>query len=81
LSHVSWGLGWGLQTTSDGLSFWHWGDNGNSKAYVVVYDKPKLGVVVFANGANGLSITREVVADAVGGAQPALDWLNYKRSK
>jgi CubicO group peptidase (beta-lactamase class C family) len=81
LSHVSWGLGWGLQTTSDGLSFWHWGDNGNSKAYVVVYDKPKLGVVVFANGANGLSITREIVADAVGGAQPALDWLNYKRSK
>ncbi len=21
---ISWGLGWGLQTTSDGLSFWHW---------------------------------------------------------
>jgi CubicO group peptidase (beta-lactamase class C family) len=79
LSDVSWGLGWGLQTTSAGLSFWHWGDNGNCKAYVVVYDKPKLGVVVFANSANGLSIMREIVADAVGGAQPALDWLNYKR--
>jgi CubicO group peptidase (beta-lactamase class C family) len=77
-SDIAWGLGWGLQTTGDGLSFWHWGDNGNSKAFVVVFDKPKLGVVVFANSANGLSIMREIVADAVGGAQPALDWLDYE---
>jgi dipeptidyl aminopeptidase/acylaminoacyl peptidase/CubicO group peptidase (beta-lactamase class C family) len=78
-SDVAWGLGWGLQVTSDGLSFWHWGDNGDSKAYVVAYDEPKLGVVVFANSANGLSIVREIVTDAVGGVQPALDWLNYDR--
>jgi CubicO group peptidase (beta-lactamase class C family) len=77
-SDVAWGLGWGLQTTEDGLSFWHWGDNGSSKAYVVVFDKPKLGVVVLANSLNGLSIMREIVADAVGGAQPALEWLGYE---
>jgi CubicO group peptidase (beta-lactamase class C family) len=74
---VAWGLGWGLQTTKDGLSFWHWGDNGACKAYVVAYDGPKLGVVYFANSVSGLSIAREVVAEAVGGAQPALDWLKY----
>jgi CubicO group peptidase (beta-lactamase class C family) len=76
---VAWGLGWGLQATKDGLSFWHWGDNGDSKAYVVVFDQPKLGVVYFANGSNGLSIVREILADAVGGAQPALNWLNYEQ--
>jgi CubicO group peptidase (beta-lactamase class C family)/Tfp pilus assembly protein PilF len=79
LSDVAWGLGWGLQTTKDGLSFWHWGDNGDSQAFVVAFDQPKLGVVFFANSANGLSIAREIVAEAVGGAQPALDWLGYER--
>lgn len=76
---VSWGLGWGVQTTIDGQSFWHWGDNGDFKAFVVAFERPKLGVVFFANSVNGLSIAREVVAEAVGGAQPGLDWLNIKR--
>ncbi|MBL8169140.1 MAG: serine hydrolase [Acidobacteria bacterium] len=75
---VSWGLGWGLQTTKDGVSFWHWGDNGNCKAYVVAFEKQKLGVVFFANSARGLSIAREIVAATVGGEQPALTWLNYE---
>ena len=40
---ISWGLGWGLQTTGDGVSFWHWGDNGESKAYIVAFERQKLG--------------------------------------
>lgn len=75
---LSWGLGWGLQTTDDGLAFWHWGDNGNAKAYVVVYEKKRFGVVIFANSSSGLSIVPEIVAEAVGGAQPALAWLKYE---
>jgi CubicO group peptidase (beta-lactamase class C family) len=78
---VSWGLGVGLQTTTDGVSFWHWGDNGDSKAYFVAFEKQKLGVVVFANAANGLSIMPELVAEAVGGQQPALAWLKYESYK
>jgi len=78
---VSWGLGWGLQTTADGLSFWHWGDNGDSKAYVVAFERQKLGVVVFSNSGTGLSIVREIVDLAVGGDQPALAWLKYESYK
>jgi CubicO group peptidase (beta-lactamase class C family) len=78
---ISWGLGWGLQTTGDGLSFWHWGDNGDSKAYVVAFDRGKLGVVIFANSATGLSIAREIVDEAVGGEQPAGAWLRYESYK
>jgi CubicO group peptidase (beta-lactamase class C family) len=78
---VSWGLGWGLQTTTDGLSFWHWGDNGDSKAYVVAFEQQKLGIVVFANGANGLSFMPELVNDAIGGEQPALGWIKYESYK
>jgi CubicO group peptidase (beta-lactamase class C family) len=78
---VAWGLGWGLQTTGDGLSFWHWGDNGNSKAYVVAFARQRMGIVFFANSSNGLSIAREMVAEAIGGEQPAFAWLNYDSYK
>lgn len=74
---IAWGLGWGLQTTADGLAFWHWGDNGNTKAYVVVYEKQQFGMVVFTDGANGLTIVPELVSEAIGGEQPALSWLKY----
>ncbi|MBS1790378.1 MAG: serine hydrolase [Acidobacteria bacterium] len=74
---IAWGLGWGLQTTADGLAFWHWGDNGNTKAFVVVYDKQQFGMVVFTDGANGLTIVPELVSEAIGGEQPALSWLKY----
>jgi hypothetical protein len=68
----------GLQTTAEGVSFWHWGDNGDAKAYFVAFEKQRLGVVAFANAANGLSIMTELVAEAVGGQQPALAWINYE---
>lgn len=74
---LSWGLGWGLQTTGDGVAFWHWGDNGNTKAYIVAYAKQQFGIVVFTNGANGLTIIPEIVNEALGGDQPALSWLKY----
>lgn len=74
---LSWGLGWGLQTTTDGLAYWHWGDNGNMKAYVVMYDKQQFGLVVFTNGANGLKIVPEIISESLGGQQPALSWLKY----
>jgi CubicO group peptidase (beta-lactamase class C family) len=78
---IAWGLGWGLQTTGDGLSFWHWGDNGDSKAYIVAFERRKLGVVIFANSGAGLSIAPEIVDLAVGGEQPALAWLKYESYK
>ena len=81
MPEVAWGLGIGLQTTADGLSFWHWGDNGDAKAHFVAFDQQKLGVVFFANSANGLAIARETVEQAVGGALLALAWLKYKSYK
>ena len=75
---ISWGLGWGLQKTDDGISFWHWGDNGDTKAYVVGFPNQKSALVMFANSANGLSIIRELVDCALGSQQPALSWINYE---
>ncbi|HEY0380327.1 MAG TPA: serine hydrolase [Pyrinomonadaceae bacterium] len=75
---VSWGLGWGLQHTSDGDSFWHWGDSNNdAQAYVVAFPKRKLALMVFANSGNGHSIFPRIIEAAVGGEQPAVSWINY----
>ena len=72
-----WGLGFGIQNTKDGESLWHWGDNGSFKSFVVAYPKQKLGLVMFTNSENGLSIAPEVVHLALGGEQPAFDWIKY----
>ena len=72
--NVFWGLGVGIQQTRDGVSLWHGGDNGSFKCYMLAYPKQKIGIVMFANGENGLSITEEVVRLAMGGEQPAFVW-------
>ena len=76
---VSWGLGWGLETTQDGIAFWHWGDNGDTKAFVLAVPKQKTGLVMFANSANGLSIINELVGSVMGNDHPALAWLHEER--
>lgn len=77
---VAWGLGWGLQETEDGPSFWHWGDNGSGfHCYVVGYPRQRLGVVVFTNGLGGHGIIPDIVTAAVGGRHPALAWIDYER--
>ncbi|MEP7273688.1 MAG: serine hydrolase [Acidobacteriota bacterium] len=78
---ISWGLGVGLEQTSEGASLWHWGDNGDSKAYVVASEKPKTGLVVFMNSANGLSIISEIIEQSIGGVHPALKWVDYESYK
>src|SRR5262245_63806991 len=43
---ISWGLGWGLQTTGDGVSCWQWGDNGAREVYEVAFGQKKEGDVL-----------------------------------
>jgi CubicO group peptidase (beta-lactamase class C family) len=79
LPDVSWGLGWGLQQTRDGESFWHWGDSNNDvQCYTVAYPREKMGVMVFTNSGNGHSIIPQIIKEAIGGQQPAIAWLNYE---
>jgi CubicO group peptidase (beta-lactamase class C family) len=77
--NVFWGLGWGVQETEQGESLWHWGDNGAFKCVVVFYPKRKIGMVLFTNSENGLSIAQAVEAEALGGDQPAFTWIKYER--
>lgn len=74
---VFWGLGFGIQKTANGESLWHWGDNGVFKAFFVVRPATGSGMVYVTNSQNGLSIARQILAETIGGEQPALDWLRY----
>jgi CubicO group peptidase (beta-lactamase class C family) len=77
---IAWGLGWGLQQTSDGPSIWHWGDNGSGfQCFVVGYPRQGRGVVVFTNGLGGHGIIPDIVTAAVGGRHPAYGWIRYER--
>ncbi|OLE51669.1 MAG: hypothetical protein AUG51_21825 [Acidobacteria bacterium 13_1_20CM_3_53_8] len=77
---ISWGLGVGLQNTDEGESFWHWGDNNNEfQCYFVAYPKQKTGLVVFTNSGSGHAIIPEIIAQSIGGQQPAIAWLDYEQ--
>lgn len=76
-TNVFWGLGVGLEKTSTGLAFWHWGDNGTFKAYMVGYPEHKSGLVMFTNSENGLSLAEGVVKAALGSDHPSLRWLDH----
>lgn len=74
---IFWGLEFGIEQTAEGESLWHWGDNGVFKAFFVVRPATKSGVVYMTNSENGLSIARQILAETLGGEQPAFDWLKY----
>lgn len=76
---VFWGLGVGLETVGKEKYLWHWGDQGDTKAYFTADLKGKNAVVYFANATNGLSITKEILDDAIGGTHPAIAYLDYAR--
>ncbi len=74
---VFWGLGFGIERTSDGDAFWHWGDSGTFRNYAVGFKNQKIGVVYFANSFHGLSIGCDLVQCAIGSREPGLYWLGY----
>lgn len=78
-TEIGWGLGSGLEIVGGETFIWHWGDNGNGKAYFTASTKTKDGVVFFANGATGLAFLREIILDSIGGKHPAIKWLGYER--
>jgi len=75
--NVSWGLGLGLETTENGKTFWHWGDQGDSKCYMTALVAQKNAILYFTNSSNGLSIADTLLSEAIGGDHPSLAWLNY----
>jgi len=76
---LMWSMGWGLQQTAAGLSFWHWGGPQNGYAsYAVGFPDQQIGVVVLTNGEEGHSVCEaiaQLVLDMPEVAHPAFRWI------
>jgi CubicO group peptidase (beta-lactamase class C family) len=75
--NIAWTFGWGFQKNNAGTQIWHWGDNGEMKAFVIGDLASGRGTVVFTNGANGLGIMPEIVRTVMGNDHPSLAWIRY----
>lgn len=80
-SSVSWSLGWGIQCIEMGDSFWHWGDNGGFKSFILGFKSSNNAIIIFTNGSNGLILISEIIKKYMGVSQPALDWLEKEYSR
>jgi CubicO group peptidase (beta-lactamase class C family) len=75
-SHIKWALGIGVEQNEMGKAFWHWGDNGSYKAFVIAFPDKKASLCYFTNSANGLDRMSELLDYYFGKANWwALKWL------
>ena len=77
VDNLYWGLGWGLAVVDNRDYMWHWGDNGQFRAFVAASRDEDRGVVYFTNSNHGLSIVDDVLALFEMDATPATAWLDY----
>ncbi|MGD8535476.1 MAG: serine hydrolase [Candidatus Aminicenantes bacterium] len=77
--YVSWGFGWGIQPGNTENGFWHWGDNGELRAFTISYRERKEGLAFFANSENLFLIAEPLISLVLDDPQHAFNWLTYKR--
>lgn len=77
--HISWGFGWGIQPGEEEDGFWHWGDNGDLRAYTVFYREKKDGLVFFANSENLFTVAEDIISLVLDEPQYSFEWLTYQR--
>lgn len=75
---IHWALGWGLEQADTRNYFFHWGDNGTFKAFVMGDLASKQALVYFANSSAGLSILKPVLTAVFPTQHPVIAWLNYE---
>ncbi|MEZ4686119.1 MAG: serine hydrolase domain-containing protein [Bacteroidia bacterium] len=72
-----WGLGIGLEKTAYGQIFWHWGDNGPFKCFMVGLPAQKKAVVFLTNSSNGLALGELIIKKGLGIPTTTFGHLEY----
>jgi CubicO group peptidase (beta-lactamase class C family) len=71
--HLSWGLGWGIETWKGSVSLWHWGNNPGFRALAMANLGSRDAVVVLTASENGMKLAKAVVNAVIPGDHPAFD--------
>jgi CubicO group peptidase (beta-lactamase class C family) len=72
---LSWGLGWGLEDTGDGIAMWQWGGEAHYKSFAIGCVEHACGVVVMTNSGTGWNLFRPILEVLSDVSHPSLDWL------
>jgi CubicO group peptidase (beta-lactamase class C family) len=72
---LGWGLGWGLEASSEGQFAWHWGDTSGVKNLFMFHLPSRTGMVIFTNGENGLRIYRRLIRTGFAREFDAFLWV------
>jgi CubicO group peptidase (beta-lactamase class C family) len=75
-SCVRWGLGLGLELSELGPVAWHWGDNGNHRAFFVALPESAESLVMMFNAEQGQECVEEILGEVFPGTRFAcVDWV------
>lgn len=73
--NIAWGLGWGIQQSSSGDTYWHWGNNsGRYLSFVVWSRDTKNGAMVMTNSGNGMKLCQDLIPRIMDAEHPAFNW-------
>jgi CubicO group peptidase (beta-lactamase class C family) len=71
-AQLSWGLGFGLEKSSDDFFFFHREQSAGFQCFVIASRKTGNGVVIFTNSGNGLEAVADILTVTIGGNHPVL---------
>jgi CubicO group peptidase (beta-lactamase class C family) len=71
--NVYWGLGWGIERTSEGNHIWHWGNNPGFRTLAMADLSTKDAIVALVATDTGMPRAKSSLREALPGLHPGLD--------
>jgi CubicO group peptidase (beta-lactamase class C family) len=62
---LTWGYGWGIETTANDAFLWHWGNNPGYRAFAMVSLSSRNGFVLFTNSDHGMPLAATLAHSAI----------------
>lgn len=72
---ISWGTGVSLENQDKNSYFWHWGDNGTFRAFMLGEPARQWGIVILTNGFFGQRIWERVAREALNKEMASFLWV------
>jgi CubicO group peptidase (beta-lactamase class C family) len=74
---LSYGLGWGLYWSPYGRAFFKEGHDDGFRHYMVMFDKPRDGIVIMTNSSNGEGIYKEILETVLRDTFTPIEWEGF----